>query len=187
MTDNIFFDKKDLQYCGENVIIGKTVRIRHPKKVSIGDNVIIDDFTYISGNLVIGDYVHIAASCTLSASQSKITMKEFSGLSSGCRVYAGSSNYIKGCLDLPTIPSEYAFGTIYDEVFLDRFCLIGANSIILPGTILPEGIACGAGLTLKKNNKYCEWTIIASDDKTLPRRGKEKIYEAISKFYRYKK
>ena len=41
---NIFFDIKKLKKCGNNVTIGKTVRIRYPELVSIGDNVIIDDF-----------------------------------------------------------------------------------------------------------------------------------------------
>ena len=41
--DNIFFDKKLLKKCGDNVIIGKTVRIRYPHLVETGDNVIIDD------------------------------------------------------------------------------------------------------------------------------------------------
>ena len=57
--DNIFFDRKDLKKCGDNVIIGKTVRIRYPHLVEIGDNVIIDDFTYISTSLKISSYVHI--------------------------------------------------------------------------------------------------------------------------------
>ena len=48
---NIFFDKSKLKSCGTNVIIGKTVRIRYPQFVEIGDNVIIDDFTYISTSL----------------------------------------------------------------------------------------------------------------------------------------
>ena len=49
--ENLFFDKNDLKKCGTNVIIGKTVRIRYPHLVEIGDNVIIDDFTYISTSL----------------------------------------------------------------------------------------------------------------------------------------
>lgn len=61
MSDNIFFHKSELKECGKNVIIGKTVRIRYPELVSIADNVIIDDFTYISTALVISDYVHISA------------------------------------------------------------------------------------------------------------------------------
>ena len=70
--ENIFFDKKNLLSCGKNVIIGKTVRIRNPEKVSIGDNSIIDDFTYISGSLEIGEHVHVGAGCTLSGSKKKI-------------------------------------------------------------------------------------------------------------------
>ena len=132
-NENIFFDVSKLKACGKNVIIGKTVRIRYPELVTIGDNVIIDDFTYISGEVSIGDYVHIGSSCTLSASKSKIILREFSGISSGCRVYAGSSNYLKACLDLPTIPEEYSFGSIFEEVYLNRFVLIGANTVILPG------------------------------------------------------
>ena len=47
MDENIFFDLSQLKKIGKNVIIGKTVRIRYPELVEIGDNVIIDDFTYI--------------------------------------------------------------------------------------------------------------------------------------------
>ena len=48
MLDNIFFDRSKLKYCGENVIIGKTVRIRKPEECIIGDGTIIDDFAYIN-------------------------------------------------------------------------------------------------------------------------------------------
>ena len=72
MNKNLFFDLNDLKYCGKNVIIGKTVRIRQPHKVFIGDGTIIDDFTYISGNVSIGAFTHIASSCTLQASSGEI-------------------------------------------------------------------------------------------------------------------
>jgi galactoside O-acetyltransferase len=93
MTDNIFFDKKNLQYCGENVIIGKTVRIRHPEKVSIGDNVIIDDFTYISTNLTINSFVHIAAGCKIiGGKNASVEMLEFSTLAPNVVLAAGSDD-----------------------------------------------------------------------------------------------
>ena len=44
MQENIFFDLTRLKSIGHHVIIGKTVRIRYPELVEIGDNVIIDDF-----------------------------------------------------------------------------------------------------------------------------------------------
>jgi acetyltransferase-like isoleucine patch superfamily enzyme len=184
MSDNIFFNIAFLKKCGKNVIIGKTVRIRNPELVEIGDNVIIDDFCYISGSVIIGDYVHIGASSTLSASKSKITLKPFSGVSSGCRVFAGSSNYLKGCLDMPTIPERNSFGSIFKEVTLGNYCLIGANTVVLPGVNLPNGVAFGANLVVN-NSKYKEWTLITSE-KTYPRRGKEKIMREVAKFYKEK-
>ena len=65
MSDNIFFNIADLKSCGVNVIIGKTVRIRYPELVEIGDNVIIDDFCYISTSLSISSNVHISSGCRL--------------------------------------------------------------------------------------------------------------------------
>ena len=58
---NIFFDILKLKKIGKNVIIGKTVRIRYPELVEIGNNVIIDDFTYISTSMKLYDNVHISA------------------------------------------------------------------------------------------------------------------------------
>ena len=60
-NENLFFDPKNLKRLGKNVIIGKTVRIRYPELVEIGDNVIIDDFSYISTGLRIESYVHISS------------------------------------------------------------------------------------------------------------------------------
>ena len=59
--ENIFFDKSKLKSFGTNVIIGKTVRIRYPELVEIGDNVIIDDFTYISTSLKLHSNTHISS------------------------------------------------------------------------------------------------------------------------------
>ena len=53
MSDNLFFDRKQLKYCGERVIIGKTVRIRFPELVELHDDTIIDDFTFISTGLIL--------------------------------------------------------------------------------------------------------------------------------------
>ena len=104
--DNLFFKKENLKYCGSNVLLGKTVRIRKPELVSIDDNSIIDDFTYISGEVEIGKYVHIAANCTLQASQSKIVMKNFSAIATGVRVFASTADYINCSFDIATLKKE---------------------------------------------------------------------------------
>ena len=184
MSENIFFNKSQLRYCGSNVIIGKTVRIRSPEKVTIGDNVIIDDFTYMSGEISIGDYVHIGPGCVLSASSAKISLGAFSGLSAGCKVYGGSSSYIYCGLDIPTIPIEHQYNVIHENVEIGSFCLVGASSIILPGCTLPQGFAVAAALTLRKNLKIKSWHLLVDDGGTqVARRGMRELKDRVSRFY----
>jgi acetyltransferase-like isoleucine patch superfamily enzyme len=181
MTENIFFDVKKLKKFGKNSIIGKTVRIRHPEKVSIGDNVIIDDFVYIAGEVEIGDYVHIAPFCLLSAGKSKIIIKDFSGVASGCKIYAVTSNYIEACIGLPTLPEKYKYGSIFKEVVLEKHVFIGANCVILPGCHIPEGMATAAGLIVR-SKKYEPWSLLLnSSGKILKRKGVESYLNNIKK------
>ena len=153
------------------------MRIRRPEMVSVGDGTIIDDFTYISGEVEIGKYVHIAASCSLQASKSKITIKDFAGLATGVKVFASSSDFVKCSLDLPTIPNDLMYGGNYEEIIIDEFVLVGANSIILPGCHLPKGFAAGALSKLTKNIPFKSWHILLSDStgESVRRIGVEKI------------
>jgi acetyltransferase-like isoleucine patch superfamily enzyme len=187
VNENLFFDVGLLKSCGKNVIIGKTVRIRNPEKVSIGDNVIIDDFTYISGDVTIGDYVHIGPSCVLSASSMQIVMEAFSGLSAGCKVYAGSSNYINCGLDLPTIPIEHQYNVILESVLLQSFTLVGANGIILPGCTLPQGLSVAANVIVRKKLSLRSWHVLLDNEgKMIKRRGVKELDERVNKFYAIK-
>lgn len=142
--ENIFFDKRDLKYCGTNVIIGKTVRIRKPEECIIGDGTIIDDFAYISCAIEIGKNCHIASHVSISGGKGKFTMGDYSTLSNHCSVHCASSDYREVSLDLPSIPVDLQFGGTVEDVVLGKFVTIGAHSCILPGAVLPEGFACGA-------------------------------------------
>lgn len=182
--NNIFFDTARLRHCGTNVIIGKTVRIKDPHKVSIGDNVIIDDFTYIAGDVTIGDYVHIAPNCVLSGATGGIVMEALSGLSAGCKVYAGSSNYMRVGLDMPTIPKEFQYGHIIEPTIFRSFALVGANSIVLPGCELPQGLAVAAALIVRKNIKLKAWNcLVDNDGRQVPRRGVDELRRRLKDFY----
>jgi len=181
---NLFFDRSQLKSCGDNVIIGRTVRIKDPEKVSIGHNVIIDDYTYISGDVTIGDYVHIAPGCVLSASSGGIEMQALSGLSAGCKVYGGSSNYMKIGLDMPTIPKEFQYNVILEKTVLRSFALIGANCVILPGCNIPQGLSIAAGIILKRNIKLKSWhCLLDAEGKQVARRGLDELRIRIRDFY----
>ena len=153
--ENIFFDLTDLKYLGKNVIIGKTVRIRQPEKVSIGDNTIIDDFTYISSAATIGKCCHIASNVSISGGRGKFIMGDYSTLSNGTSVHCASSDYRECSLDLPSVPVEEQFGGVVADVCVEDFVTVGAHSCVLPGSVLPEGSAYGA-YTLVKDTSNLE-------------------------------
>jgi galactoside O-acetyltransferase len=156
--ENLFFDKKDLKYCGQNVIIGKTVRIRKPHLVSIGDNVIIDDFTYIACELEIDSYTHVSANTDFIGGSGKVTIGKFTGIAAGCKIVTGTSNYLGGELSLPTLPSEFFTGGIIEPIIISDFVLLGCNTVVLPGVIIPEGMATGA-LSLVSKKEYNPWSL----------------------------
>jgi acetyltransferase-like isoleucine patch superfamily enzyme len=162
MSENLFFDGKDLKHCGKNVIIGKTVRIRKPHLVSIGDNVIIDDFTYIPCELEIGNYTHIGANTTFIGGPGKVKIGSFVNIGPGCQIATGSNDYRGGGLVGPAIPEGFSGEAIIAPVIIGDHVLLGCQTVILPGVELPEGVAAGA-MTLLKPKAYKEWTLYAGN------------------------
>ena len=104
--ENLFFDIKDLKHFGKNSIIGKTVRIRYPELVSIGDNCIIDDFTYISTQLTLENYCHISSGCKFIGGQkSEVSMDMLSTTAPNVVLSAGNDDYVSG-IGTPLISDE---------------------------------------------------------------------------------
>jgi galactoside O-acetyltransferase len=149
LSENIFFDLKKIRRIGRNVIIGKTVRIRCPELVEIGDDVIIDDFTYISTALTVDSNVHIAAGCKLIGGRnSHVRIGQFSTLAPNVVIAAGSDDYISGIAS-PLVPLEYKGNVEIGNVDLGRHCIIGSNSTVLPNVRLADGAAVGAQSLVK--------------------------------------
>lgn len=159
MEGNIFFDVSKLKSCGKNVIIGKTVRIRYPHLVSIGDNCIIDDFTYISTALTLEGYNHISAGCKIiGGAESSLVMRPFSTFSPNVVIAAGSDDYTGG-IATPLVGKQYKGNVVQGEVIIGRHCIVGSGSVVLPNTVLEDGASVGA-LSLV-NKSLDAWTLYA--------------------------
>ncbi|MGB6327680.1 MAG: acyltransferase [Halarcobacter sp.] len=173
-NENIFFDISKLKSCGKNVIIGKTVRIRYPELVEIGDNVIIDDFTYISTQLKILSNVHIAAGCKIiGGQQSYVEFGSFSTISANVVLAAGSDDFIAG-LATPFIPLEFKGDVEIGKIIIGKHSIIGANSVVTPNVIFNEGASLGA-LSLAKNDLEA-WQLYAGvPANKIKQRNKNKI------------
>lgn len=156
MSDNIFFDKKKLKHCGKNVIIGKTVRIRKPEEVSIGDGTIIDDFTYISCGMTIGKYCHIASNVSISGGEGHLYIGDYSTISNHSSIHCASSDYRKISLDLPSAPKDERYGGEVGDIKIGDYVVVGAHSTLLPNVKIPNGTSFGA-YSLIKDITYKEY------------------------------
>jgi acetyltransferase-like isoleucine patch superfamily enzyme len=161
---------------GRNVKIYPLAKILNPKMISIGDNVIIDDFVFLDGKqeTEIGDYVHIASFCSITGG-GRFTMEDFSGLSSGCRIFTGSEDFSGSSLTNPTIPAPFR-KVNRSFVIIKKHVILGANVVVLPGVTIGEGAAVGANSLVTKDVE--PWTInVGSPVRVLKERPKEKMLE----------
>ncbi|BDM21657.1 acyltransferase [Pseudomonas sp. LRP2-20] len=130
---------------GANVRLSAKASYYNCRHIAIGDNVRIDDFCVLSagaGGIEIHSHVHIAVYCLLTGA-GKITLSDFSGLSSRVSVYSSSDDYSGASLTNPTVPDAFK-GVVDADVCLGRHVIVGSGSVILPGAILGDGVAIGA-------------------------------------------
>jgi galactoside O-acetyltransferase len=145
---------------GKNILISKDTKIYNPNNITLGNNIRIDDFCLISGGkekeLIIDDYIHIAAGCYIYGAGG-LHIKSYTAISSGCKIYTMTDDFSGHYYPtLPTIP-DHAKNVKYDKVIIDKYVIIGTNSVILPGCIINEGVSIGACSLVNKN---CDsWSI----------------------------
>ena len=161
---------------GADVLIWPLAKIVDPEAIRIGDSVIIDDFVFIMGgkSTVIGSFVHIASFSSITGG-GELLIEDFSGVSSGVRVYTGDEDYSGGSLTGPVVPEPYRM-PIRSFVQIRKHVIVGANTVILPGVTIGEGVAIGANSLIKSD---CEpWTIyVGSPAKPLKSRPSQRILE----------
>lgn len=136
---------------GSNVRIFPGAKVFGREHISIGDNVIIDDFVFIyaTAPMFIGSYVHIASFSSITGG-GVVVLEDFSGLSSGVRITSGSEDFLGGGLTNPTVPEKYR--KVYRSfVRVGRHAIIGANAVVLPGVTVGEGCAVGSGSVVNKS------------------------------------
>jgi galactoside O-acetyltransferase len=139
---------------GDNVLISRKASFYGKSRISIGNNVRIDDFCVLSageGGINIGNFVHLAIFSSLQG-EGKITLEDFSGISSKVSVYSSNDDYSGEYMTNPTVPSKYT-GVTLAAVTICRHVIVGSGSVILPGVTIKEGAVIGA---LSLVNRDCQ-------------------------------
>lgn len=164
---------------GVDLYIDPTARIKYPENCEFGNHVAIDFSVYASTSMVIGDYVHIAPlSSIIGGPESKLIMKDFSGISSGCRILCGSDDFTKGLMN-PQVPIEFRYPKISTITF-EEFSCVGVNCVVMPGVTLAQGSVLGSNSVLTHDTE--PWTIyVGSPAKPVKKRDKEIIIKNAKK------
>lgn len=141
---------------GKAVKISDRASIYNTEQIQIGDFSRIDDFCVISGRVIIGKNVHIAPFCLIAGGEKGIELADFSGLAYQVKVFSQSDDYSGASLTNPTIPDRFK-NEIKKKVVINRHCIVGAGSMVMPGVVLGEGTAIGAMSLVRKKTE--PWTI----------------------------
>jgi len=145
-------DRLGFASVGDNVQISDKVSIYGSSRISIGNNVRIDDFCVLSagvGGISIGQHVHVAVYSSLIGA-GQIVLSNFCNISSRVAIYSSSDDYSGESMTNPTVPSDFT-GVKHADVFLGEHVIVGSGSVILPGTRLEKGVAVGALSLVNRN------------------------------------
>lgn len=157
-----FYTKEELYTLGfndvgENVLISRKTSIYGSNIMSIGNNVRIDDFCILSGEITLGSYIHIGAYCGLYGA-SGIIMEDYTGLSPRCTLFSTTDDFSGDFLISPMSPAEDC-NVIGGRILIKKYSQIGSGTTIMQNLTIEEGVAVGAMSFV--NRSLDEWTIYA--------------------------
>ena len=171
--------KLNLKSVGEDVIISDLAVISRPELVSMGNHIAIDHWTYISTQVEMGDYIHIAPSVTiLGGATALLKMGNFTNIGSGGRIICATNDFSQGLLS-PVVPLEHQ--TIINEpIIFEDFATLGVNCSVLTGVTLSEGTIVGANSVITKDTE--PWMIYAGTPaRPIKKRDNKRIFESAKK------
>ena len=147
ITQNSFLTPDELRAAGfrsvgNKVMISRFARFYGAEKMTIGNDVRIDDFCILSGEIKLGDFIHISAYSALYG-RFGIEMDDYSGLSPRCTVFSASDDFSGDWLIGPMVNQDLTNVT-GGRVMIGKFSQLGSGCVVLPGAHIGEGVTVGA-------------------------------------------
>jgi acetyltransferase-like isoleucine patch superfamily enzyme len=166
---------------GSNVKVYKFAIILSPENVTLGSDVIIDDFVFIGAHkrLVLGNRVHVGSHSSITGG-GRVLMSDFTALSSGVRLISGTDDYTGDSLTNPTIPPEFR-NVRRGTIVLEPHVLIGSNAVVLPDITIGEGSTVGAGSVVTRSLE--PWGVYAGVPARLLKARPKTLLETERRFF----
>lgn len=158
---------------GSGTVFGANIVFRHPKKIHLGNNVVLDDNLLIdakgvnNNGIQLGDDVFVGRNTILSCKDGDIILEDRANLGFNCYIFAsnsvkvgkdvlvagftyivGGGNYSLEKLDIP-INQQYDFEG-KGGVIIEENVWIAAHVVILDGVKVGKGSVLAAGAIISK-------------------------------------
>lgn len=143
------------QRVGSQVLISRKASLYNTKKMSIGDNVRIDDFCILSGEINLGSNIHIGAYSALYGSMG-IHLEDNTGISPRCTLFSAMDDFGGDYMIGPIHNSRFTHVT-GGRIILKQYSQIGASCVVFPNITMEEGSVVGAMSLVNKS--LPAWTI----------------------------
>jgi acetyltransferase-like isoleucine patch superfamily enzyme len=157
--------------CGRNVVFGQNVVLRHPHKIHIGSNVVIDDNCLLDAKgetnhgIVIGDGVFLGRNSILSCKDGDIELKDAANIGFNCEVFSASRVTIGAGVLMAAygyiIGGDHDFSdparSVLDQartssgVTIGDGAWLGAGAKVLDGVSVGDHAVVGAGAVVRDN------------------------------------
>jgi acetyltransferase-like isoleucine patch superfamily enzyme len=136
--------------CGRNVIFGQNVVLRHPHKIRIGNDVVIDDNCLVDAKgdandgITIGSGVFIGRNTILSCKDGNIVLGDGANVGFNCEIFSASTVTV----GRDTLIAAYCYVIGGDHDFSDPTQPILAQARRSSGVTIGDGAWLGAGAKL---------------------------------------
>ena len=134
--------------CGRNVVFGQNVVLRHPHKIHIRSNVVVDDNCLLdakgesNGGIRIGDGVFIGRNTILSCKNGDIEIGDHANVGFNCELFSASR---------VSIGSRALLAAYTAGVTVGEGAWLGAGAKILDGVTIGHHAVVGAGAVVRRD------------------------------------
>ena len=150
--------------CGKNVVFGQNVVLRHPHKIHIGDNVVVDDNCLLDAKgesnrgIRIGSGVFIGRNSILSCKNGDIELADGANIGFNCEVFSAS----RVTIGASVLMAAYSYIIGGDHDFSDPTAAVLAQARTSTGVDVGAGAWLGAGAKILDGVRIGEHAIVGA-------------------------